>query len=76
MFEQLAVRLKKNPDDREQQHGSKPYRGEPEVGCAICGENRSVHCVWPDRFSGFMIPRPAAFQRDAEPMPRKTDKGQ
>ena len=39
--------LKKNPNDRDQQHGSNPNRSDLEVGCTASGEYRSVHCIWP-----------------------------
>jgi len=41
--------LEKNPTDRDQQQGGKPYRGDPEVGCTICGEYRRVSPRGPNR---------------------------
>ena len=43
----MGFKLKKNPNDRDQQHGSDPDRSDPEVGCTVSGEYRSVHCIRP-----------------------------
>jgi len=40
-------KLKKNPNDRDQQHGSDPDRSDLEVDCTVSVEYRSVHCIWP-----------------------------
>ena len=42
-----GFKLKKNPNDRDQQHGSDPDRSDLEVGCTVSGEYRSVHCIRP-----------------------------
>ena len=40
-------KLKKNPNERDQQHGSDPDRSDLEVDCTVSVEYRSVHCIWP-----------------------------
>jgi hypothetical protein len=42
-----GFKLKKNPNDRDQQHGSDPDRSDLEVGCTVSGEYQSVHCIRP-----------------------------